>query len=112
MDQWPDSWAGVAEDKPLGAGLVAEFRPLVRHLQTLGLSSETVGRHLDNLWIIGGEIIRRINYEPALRKASPRRLLLDSIADGEGPLVAHAGEHEQRSLDATARRLLRVLASR
>jgi hypothetical protein len=45
-------------------------------------------------------------------RARHAQSLLTLIADGEGPLVAHAGEHEQRSLDATARRLLRVLASR
>jgi len=109
MDQWPDSWAGVAADKPVGAGLVAEFRPFVAHLQTLGLAPKTVRRHLDSLWVIGGEIIRRLNYEPVLRKTTPRQLLLDSIFDGEAPFAYNATENEQRSLDATARRLLKFL---
>lgn len=110
MDQWPDSWAGVADDKPFGAGLVAEFRPFVAHLQTLSLSRKTVRCHLDNLWIIGGEIIRQLNYEPALRKNTPRQLLLDTVAGGEAPLVARASEADQLAFDATARRLLRFLA--
>jgi hypothetical protein len=109
MDQWPESWAGVADDKPFGAGLVAEFRPFVEQLQTLGLAPKTVRRHLDSLWVIGGEIIRRLNYEPALRKTNPRQLLLDSIFDGEAPLAYDATENEQRSLDATARKLLKFL---
>lgn len=112
MDQWPDSWAGVAADKPFGAGLVAEFRPFVAHLQTLGLSRKTVRRHLDNLWVIGGEIIRRLNYEPVLRKTTPRRLLLETVAYGEAPLVSGVSETDQRAFDATARRLLRFLSSR
>jgi hypothetical protein len=111
MDQWPDSWAGVAEDKPFGASLVAELRPFVIHLQTLGLSRKTVRRHLDNLWVIGCEIIRKLNYEPDLRKTTPRQLLLDTVAAGEAPLVRDAGEAGQRSSDATARRLLRFLFS-
>jgi hypothetical protein len=111
MDQWPDSWAGVADDKPFGAGLVAEFRPFVAHLQTLGLAHKTVRRHLDSLWVIGGEIIRRLNYEPALRNANPRDLLLHAVAGGEAPLAPHATEADQRAFDATARRLLRFLTS-
>jgi hypothetical protein len=111
MDKWPDSWAGVAEDEPFGAGLVTELRPFVIHLQTLGLSRKTVRRHLDNLWVIGGEIIRKLNYEPDLRKTTPRQLLLDTVAAGEAPLVRDASEAGQRSIDATARRLLRFLLS-
>ena len=59
MDQWPNSWAGDDEDKPFGQGLVAEFQPFIVNLQTLGLSRKTVRRHLDSLWVIGGEIIRQ-----------------------------------------------------
>ena len=111
MDQWPDSWAGVDADKPVGAGLVAEFRPFVAHLQTRGLQPKTVRRHLDSLWVIGGEIIRRLNYEPALRKTNPRELLLDAVVGGEAPLAPHASEADQRVFDATARRLLRFLSA-
>jgi hypothetical protein len=112
MDQWPDSWAGVAADKPFGVALVAEFRTFLVYLQTLGLSPKTVRRHVDNLWVIGGEIIRQLNYEPALRKTKPRQLLLDTVALGEAPLVPHASEAQQRRFDATARRLLRFLSDR
>jgi hypothetical protein len=112
MDQWPDSWAGVPDDRPFGAGLVAEFRPFVAHLLALGLVPKTVRRHVDSLWVIGGEVIRRLNDEPALRKTNPRELLLDTVAGGEAPLAPHASEAEQRTFDATARRLLRFLTSR
>lgn len=111
MDRWAQSWAGVTEDEPIGAALVAELRPFVVHLQTLNLSRKTVRRHLDNLWVIGGEIIRRLNYEPDLRKSHPRQLLVDTVAIGEAPLVSQATEADQRSLDATARRLLRFLTA-
>jgi len=109
MDRWPDSWAGVSEDRQVGAALVARMRPFVVHLQELDLSQKTIRRHLHNLWVLGGEIIRQVNYEPELRKSEPRQLLLDSVADGQAPLVPHATEDEQRSFDATARRLLRFL---
>jgi len=109
MDQWPHSWAGVTEDLPVGTGLVAELRPFVMRLRELDLAPKTVRRHLNNLWVIGGEIIRELNYEPNLRKVGPRQILLQTVAAGCAPSVRDATEDEQRSFDATARRLLRFL---
>ena len=53
--------------------------------------------------------VRELNYKPNLRKAGPRPLLLQTVAAGCGPLVRDATEDEQRSFDATARRLPRFL---
>ena len=111
MDPWPQSWAGVPADLLVGAGLVAELRPFMMQLQGLDLSRKTLRRHLDNLWVIGGEIIRQVNGEPRLRRKKPRQLLLDTVATGEAPFVADASEADQRSVDATARRLLRFLTA-
>ena len=90
----------------------AEFQPFLVHLQTLGLSRRTVRRHVDSLWVIGGEIIRQLNYEPDLRSTKPRQLLLDTVAPGEAPLARNASEADQRTFDVTARRLLRFLSDR
>jgi len=111
MDSWPKSWAGSAADIPVGEGLVAELRPFIRHLYKRGLSPRTIRRHLDNTWVIGGEIIRIVVEEPKRRKTHPRQLLLDAIDLAEAPLARGASEQEQRSFDATARRLLRFLNS-
>jgi hypothetical protein len=51
------------------------------------------------------EIIREINDHPKLRKKSAKQLLCLMIEMGEAPLVTHATEAEQRSLDATAKKL-------
>ncbi len=110
LDQWPDSWAGVNEDIPFGQGLVDEFRSFAVHLLALGLSRNTVRRHVDSLWVIGGEIIRQLNYEPELRKTTPRQLLLATVAAGEAPLAPHATQTQQRTFDATARQLRRFLS--
>ena len=109
MDRWPHSWAGDDEDVPVGASLVSELRPFINHLLALGLTYKTTRRHLDNLWAIGGEIIRDVNNEPKLRKTPARKLILTAIAGGEAPLLRNADESEQRSCDATAKRLLRFL---
>lgn len=109
MAQWPTSWAGVEEDEATGTTLVEVFRPFLAHLLEQGLSPRTVRRHLDNLWFIGGETIRSLNYDPTPCRKDPRQLLLDTIFDGEAPFAHDATENEQRSLDATARKLLKFL---
>jgi len=109
MEPWPRSWAGSAADIPLGEGLVAEMKPFIVHLCSLGLAPSTVRNHLDNCWAIGGEIIRKVIEDPPRRKIKLRKLLLDAIDLGEAPLVHPFSEEEQRSLDATARKLLRFL---
>ena len=82
MEPWPQSWKGSDADIPIGRGLVAEFKPFIAHLVSLGLTSKTVRRHLDSCWVIGGE---------------------------EAPLVHDASEEEQRAFDTTARKLLHFL---
>ncbi len=111
MEKWPASWAGVQDDKPPGRALVAELRPFVVHLVDRGLAARTVRRHIDYLWAIGGEIVREFNYEPSLRNRPARQLLLDAVDIGEAPLLPGASEADQRSADATARKLLRFLRS-
>lgn len=109
MDAWPQSWAGTADDVPFGEGLVIEMKPFIIQLHTLGLTPKTIRRHLDNLWVIGGEIIREINYYPEQSKKSPKDLLRETIASGEAPFVHDFSESEQRALDATARKLKKHL---
>ena len=111
MEGWPSSWAGDDEDEPVGRGLIALLRPFLADLHEQGLSRETIRRHLDNLWLIGGEIIREVNGQPALRRKEPLSLLLKAIQDGEAPLVRDLAEREQASVDATARKLLKFLDS-
>jgi hypothetical protein len=112
MDDWPESWAGMRADVSIGQGLVEEMRPFIIHLHTQGLTRKTVRRHLDNLWSIGGEIIRAVNDDDdGLRRKKPRVLLLNSVELGEAPLLYHFDESHQRSCDATARKLLRFLSS-
>jgi len=110
MEDWPANWAGDDEDVPAGRGLVAILRPFITDLHAQGLSDGTIRRHLDNLWLIGGEVIREVNDRPSLRRKEPRVLLLAAIQDGQAPLVHDLTEQEQASVDATARKLLKFLA--
>lgn len=105
MRDWPDSWAGLPEDVPYGEQLVAEFEPFVTALASSTLAPATVRRHVDNLWALGGELVRRLNYDDELRDTPAANALDEEISMGEGPLVHDFTEAEQRSLDSTCRKL-------
>jgi hypothetical protein len=112
LDTWPHSWMGWEKDLPPGAELVACFRPFVEHLVGSDLSPKTIQKHVDNLWVLGGEIIRNLNEDPSLRRKSIEQVLDDRIDEEGGPLV-YASESEeplQRAFDSTCRKLYRFLS--
>ena len=110
LDNWPRSWMGLEKDLPPGEELVVCFRPFIQHLASSSLASKTIRRHVDNLWILGGEIIRDLNYTPSLRKVAAQRLLREAVHADGGPLIHNGSEEEQHSLDATCRKLHRFLS--
>ncbi len=103
---------GWEKDVPPGEELVACFRPFLEDLVASHLSPKTIQKHVDNLWALGGEIIRDLNENPSLRSKSIEQILDDRIDDEGGPLV-YAMESEeplQRSLDSTCRKFHRFLS--
>jgi hypothetical protein len=109
LDRWARSWMGLEKDLPPGEALVVCFRPFIEHLASSGLAPRTIRRHVDNLWLLGGEIIRDLNYNPSLRKKTAEQLLRHAVYDDGGPLIHNGSEEDQRSLDATCRKLHRFL---
>ncbi|MEW8013545.1 MAG: hypothetical protein AB2807_01785 [Candidatus Sedimenticola endophacoides] len=77
-----------------------------------GLSRHTIRRHVDNLWALGGELIRAVNFDQSLRERPARTLVEDSIDSTGGPLLGSAfSEQEQNPFDATCRKLHRFFSS-
>jgi hypothetical protein len=109
LANWPRSWMGVEKDLPPGEALIACFRPFIEHLATTGLSAKTIRRHVDNLWSVGGEIIRDLHYDPSLRKRPTDQLLRNAVHQYGGPAVHNGSEEQQRSVDSTCRKLHRFL---
>jgi len=109
---WAASWCGEERDVIPGEAIVAVFTPFLQNLLDQGLSRKTRNLHRDNLWLLGGEIIRDINETPKLRKRSVAELIRETIVNDEGPLI-HGGfsEQEQRSFDSTCKKLNRFLAA-
>ena len=109
LDGWPRSWMGLEKDLPPGEQLLALFQPFIDHLASSDLSPKTIRKHVDNLWLLGGEIIRDLHYDPSLRKVPVDRLLKDVVHTDGGPLIHNGSEEVQRSFDSTCRKLHRFL---
>lgn len=109
---WAASWRGEESDIIPGEQIVAVFVPFLQDLLDQGLSRKTRNLHRDNLWLLGGEIIRDINETPKLRKRPAAALIREAVENDEGPLI-HGGfsEQEQRSFDSTCKKLNRFLAA-
>jgi hypothetical protein len=110
LDQWPGSWAYEARDIPYGLRIVECFTPFLREMLALSLSRKTLRQRRDNIWLLGGEVIRRVQMDSGLRRRPAEQVVLDLIGDDGGPLLSHGqSEAEQRSFDATCRKLFRFL---
>jgi hypothetical protein len=90
--------------------LVDCFRPFLEYLAIADLSPKMIQKHVDNMWALGGEFIRDLNDNPALRKLPVEQHLFEMIEDG-GPLLYHGGEDQQRSFDSTCRKFRRFLTA-
>ncbi len=102
----------MGDDRDLlpGRKLVECFTPFLLHLAETGLSKKTVQKHIDNLWLLGGEIIRDLQETSRLRKKPVGELLWTLIED-DGPLLYHRdSEEQQRSFESTCRKLHRFLS--
>ena len=71
---------------------------------------KTLRQHRDNVWVLGGEIISRLQLDRGLRRRPIDQVVLDLVSDDGGPLLSNGqSEAEQRSFDATCRKLFRFL---
>jgi len=109
LSEWPERWMGEEQDLPPGRRLVEYFLPFLLHLAQSGLSKRTIQNHVDNMWLLGGEIIRDVNEEPRLRKVAAEQLVGNVIHEDGGPLIHNGWEDEQRSFDSTCRKFHRFL---
>jgi hypothetical protein len=107
MEKWPQSWQIDEADESYGEGLLEQLKPFVRQLvETEQLSRSTLRRHLNNLWLLGGELISLINTDEEDRRCSPARLLDNNLSAEGGPLCKHVQRGSaQQQYDATCKKL-------
>ena len=100
---------GFAKDVPPGEHLVQCFPPFLHHLIERQLSKTTMASTLTTCGLLGGEIIRKLNDTPSLRKVPIDDLVFEVVEDG-GPLPYGCdSEEEGRSFESTCRKLRRFL---
>jgi hypothetical protein len=109
LDKWAKSWRFDEPDIAVGQQIVEVFTPFLLSLLDQGLARKTVSRHRDNLWTLGGELVRRRYDDKKLARQHVRAAIQQLVNDG-GPLVyPRISESEQDSLDATCRKLNQFL---
>ncbi len=107
--EWPDRWMGIEPDLAYGEQLLEEFQPFAETLAKSGLSKKTIKRHLTNLWLLGGEIIRDVSLNDEYSTPATEKLRQSVGADG-GPYCRHLdSEAEMKSYDGTCKKLHRYL---
>ena len=107
--EWPERWRSVRRDIPYGQALLAIMRPFATHLIATRLAKKTIRKHMDNLWLLGGEVIRRVSDNDQY-DVSPLAALLACIDSSCGPYCQHI--HSERacdSFDATCRKFYEFL---
>lgn len=112
FSEWPGSWHVVEEDIPYGQGLLEAMRPFVMHLIAKGLTRKTIRKHMDYLWLLGGEIIRDVAMDEEY-DIPPEEKLRQSVDVEGGPYCRHLhSENDMRSFDATCRKFHKFLNPR
>lgn len=113
LDEWPRTWHYEPADIEVGQQIVAVFTPFLLHLLDQGLTKATMRRHRDNLWLLGGELIRQRYDDEELARQDIRTVVMRMVAGDGGPLMASSlSDSGQDSLDATCRKLKRFLSER
>jgi hypothetical protein len=87
-----------------GEQLLEEMRPFAEFIAESNLAKKTVKQHLDNLWLLRGEIIREVNlFEEHSCPAS--QSLRQAIGPDGGPYCRHLdSEIARTSFDSTCRK--------
>jgi hypothetical protein len=102
IDHWPTVWRVESDDLKRGKDMVDLFNFFLAHQLTLARSRKTLRVHRDNVYALGGQMIRLWHDMPRLRKRGIVRMLLEAIGDDGGPVVyPPLTEPDQRSLDST-----------
>ena len=109
FQEWPECWMGLEEDLVYGKQLLEEIRPFAESLAHSGLAKSTIRRHLSNLWLLGGEIIRDVSLYDEYSVSAAEKLK-HSVGPEGGPYCRHLdGDSAMQAYDATCRKLHKFL---
>ena len=111
--EWPDSWKYEKEDIVLGLSLIRIYEPFILEMIAKPLAKKTIKNHIDNLWLLGGEIIRRLNMYDENKDINMLTYLDECIDSEGGPYTRDIdSEYGEMSYDATCRKLYKYLQNK
>jgi hypothetical protein len=108
IDNWPASWEITSKDIKYGKKLIRLMKPFIVELSN-NYSSRTLKKHVDDLWLLGGYTIERINRNEKYRNMEPCLFLPTFIDSWDGPMLHDLSEKEQTSFDSTCRKFYKYL---
>jgi len=110
FEDWPRRWMISSVDIPSGQKINEIFRPFIEDMLSSKLTERTIKKHIDNLWLLGGELIRNLNIDPEAHDQDALELLLENIGPDGGPYSIHLHtEEELKSFDSTCRKLFKYV---
>ena len=93
----------MREDIPYGQEIIKYMAPFIDNMKGNGLSIKTINKHIDNLWVLGGNIIKELNDYEENRELPALKMILNSIDSNEGTLIHDFSEFQREEFDSTCR---------
>jgi glycosylphosphatidylinositol transamidase (GPIT) subunit GPI8 len=113
IENWPSSWEIGGSDLVIGTAILDEFKSFLINRIEKGRAKSTIKIYGNYLWVLGGELIRSINEDTALRRLSARKIILKHVDDSGGPLWRHArDEMDHQRYDSVSKQLFRFLTAK
>lgn len=110
INEWPKSWERIPEDVEYGREILVELKEFINFIISKGYKPKTIKKHIDNLWLLGGELIDKLDRDSSLREIPAKEFLFQNIGPDGGPYSKHLhSEYEFESFDATCRKLYKFL---
>jgi hypothetical protein len=112
IKNWSASWEISKEDLTIGQAIVEQFTLFLINGIEKGRAKRTIKRYTDYLWILGGELIRRVNEDDTERNLIVTDLILKYIDNEGGPYWRHArDEAEHAEYDSVCRQLFKFMTT-
>ena len=110
IKNWPASWEISKEDLTIGQAIMEQFKLFLINRIEKGRSKRTIKRYTNYLWVLGGELIRRVNEDDTERNLIATDLILKYIDNEGGPYWRHAhDEAEHSEYDSVCKQLFKFM---
>ena len=81
LDKWPESWMGTKKDLEYGRKLLPFMEEFIHDLAGQDLSRKTLKEYVDNVWLLGGTLIKDVSIYEEYKK-DPLKKLMETVEEG------------------------------